>query len=117
MIIESDIERTLRERLNEYGFKVLKLYTPGNTGTMDRMILRPRYSPGPPMFVELKRPGKKLRPLQVAIGREWKQRGCMVLTPITTPHECEQTCHILIQLIMPDYMLGTNSRLQDANTM
>lgn len=117
MIHESDIERKLRERLSEYGFKVLKLYTPGNTGTMDRMILRPRYSPGPPLFVELKRPGKKLRPLQLAIGQDWKKRGCIVLTPITSIVECEQTCQVLIQLIMPDYTFATSEDLQDANIM
>lgn len=105
VISESDIERTLRERLSEYGFKVLKLYTPGNTGTMDRMILRPKYSPGPPRFVELKRFGKKLRPLQVAIGQEWAERGCDVLKPICSPHDCEQTCATLIAEVMPDYML------------
>lgn len=109
VIVESDIERKLRENLSEYGFKVLKLYTPGNIGTMDRMILNPTYSPGPPRFVELKRPGKKLRLLQVAIGQEWARRGCEVLDPITSMHECEQTCQELIQQIMPDYMLRTNA--------
>ena len=103
MLLESDIERHLVRRLTEYGFKVLKLHTPGTTGVMDRMILRPRYSPGPPMFVELKRGGKNLRQLQAKIGEDWKVRGCMVLKPCKTMGECDQLCTYLIDLIMPDY--------------
>jgi hypothetical protein len=102
MILEADIERKLH-RLADYGFKVLKLYTPGTIGVMDRMILRPRYSPGPPMFVELKRPGKKLRPLQRATAKDWKHRGCIVLKPCSTPGEVDQLCTDLITMIMPDY--------------
>ena len=103
MLLESEIERNLVRRLNEYGFKVFKLHTPGHTGVMDRMILRPRYSPGPPMFVEIKRGGKNLRAKQAAIGEDWKMRGCVVLNPVKTPGECDQLCTYLIDLIMPDY--------------
>lgn len=111
MILESVVETTLKTRLNDYGFLVYKLYTPGHTGVMDRMILRPRYSPGPPMFVEVKRPGKKLRPLQRAVGEDWARRGCRVLKPCTTLGEVEQLCHDLIQEVMPDYMLARDEQL------
>jgi hypothetical protein len=100
---ESDIERKLKQLLEDEGFKVLKLYTPGHTGVMDRMILRPKYSPGAPMFVELKKDGKKLRPLQIAIGSDWLQRGCKVLRPITNMHEMEQTAAELIGSIKAAY--------------
>jgi hypothetical protein len=103
MILEAEIEQKLRERLEEYGFKVLKLYTPGHTGTMDRMILRPRYSPGPPMFVELKRKGKKLRPLQAAIGEDWKQRGCLVLAPVLSIADMLERSNEIIEMVIADY--------------
>jgi hypothetical protein len=105
---ESDIERKLKQLLEDEGFKVLKLYTPGHTGVMDRMILRPKYSPGAPMFVELKKDGKKLRPLQIAIGSDWIQRGCKVLRPITTMHECIQQCEELIRLVAIDKRMNGN---------
>jgi hypothetical protein len=104
MILEAEIEQKLRERLENYGFKVLKLVTPGRIGTMDRMILRPRYSPGPPMFVELKRPGiKNIRPLQLAIGEDWKARGCLVLEPILGLADMLERCNEMIEMVIIDY--------------
>ena len=111
VINESEIERELCAQLTAYGFKVLKLYTPGNTGTMDRMILRPRYSPGPPMFIELKRPRKKLRPLQAAIAVDWTVRGCIVLKPCTDMGEVNERCMQLIQMILPDYAFAKEAIL------
>lgn len=103
-MLEHDLERKLREKLSDYGFLVLKLTTPGHAGVMDRMILRPRYSPGPPLFVELKKPGKaKLRPLQVGVGLDWSKRGCNVLKPCLTVGDVEQLCHDLIKLVAADY--------------
>lgn len=113
LINESDIEKRLVERLSDYGFKVLKLYTPGNTGTMDRMILRPRYSPGPPRFVELKRPGKKLRKLQAAIAIDWTARGCEVLKPCSTIADVEILCSYLIEEVMPDYAFATGDNVHE----
>ena len=111
VVNESEIERELYDQLTAYGFKVLKLYTPGNTGTMDRMILRPRYSPGPPMFIELKRPGKKLKPLQAAIAVDWTVRGCIVLKPCSNMSEVSERCMQLIQMIMPDYAFARGAEI------
>jgi hypothetical protein len=99
MISESDIERRLRDRLHEYGFRVLKLYTPGNSGTMDRMILMPKYCPGPPKFVEIKRPGKKLRELQLAVAEDWRKRGCDIMEPCCSILDVERLCHKLIEAV------------------
>lgn len=74
---ESVVEDKLKV-LERHGFKVLKLRTPGHNGVMDRMILWPKYAPRPPSFVELKRPGKEPRLLQVAVAHDWRQRGCDV---------------------------------------
>lgn len=82
MLLETDIEKYVRTTLEAKGFKVLKLVTPGTANVMDRMILRPRYWPGPPMFVEIKRGGKELRAAQAKIGEDWQMRGCHVLKPI-----------------------------------
>lgn len=111
MILESEVEQTLKRKLTDYGFLVLKLYTPGHIGVMDRMILRPRYSPGPPMFVEVKRPGKRVRKLQRAVGEDWKRRGAEVLSPVSSLHEVEQLCHDLIGLVAADYAFAQEADL------
>lgn len=76
-MIEADVERRLK-KLQDHGFVVLKLRTPGYSGTKDRMILMPKWSPAPPAFVEIKKPGKKPRPLQFAVADDWRARGCDV---------------------------------------
>lgn len=76
---EKPVEERLKERLERYGFKVLKLVTPGNNGTQDRLVLRPKWSPGPPIVVECKRPGKTERRLQELVRDEWRSRGVLVL--------------------------------------
>lgn len=46
----------------------MKFVSPGRAGVADRIVLMPPYNPtadGRIWFVELKAPGKKLRPLQV----------------------------------------------------
>jgi hypothetical protein len=99
---ENDLERTLRIRLEEYGFEVLKLRTPGYSGTMDRLILRPRYSPGAPMFLELKKDAK-LRALQEHVANDWATRGCIVLPFCKSLGEIDQLCSKLIKLVFNDY--------------
>jgi hypothetical protein len=81
---EAPVEQRLKERLEGRGFKVLKLTTPGTNGTMDRIILRPKWSPGPPWFVEIKRPGKHERRLQEVVRDDWRARGCSVWPCIST---------------------------------
>lgn len=71
--------------LERHGFAVYKLTTPGRTGVMDRMILWPKYAPRPPTFVEIKRPGEKPRPLQVAVACDWRARGCDVREFVDSP--------------------------------
>lgn len=78
-MLEAAVEGRLKRYLEKVGFKVLKLTTPGTMGVPDRMILRPKWSPGPPWFVELKRPGKAERPLQDAVRDDWRKRGVLVL--------------------------------------
>jgi hypothetical protein len=102
-INESVVERRLVDKLEDVGFMVLKLITPGYMGTMDRLILWPKYAPGLPMFLELKRPRAKLRPLQAARAADWQKRGAIVLRPCHTIEEVDQLCHDLIQVAMKTY--------------
>jgi hypothetical protein len=76
---EAAVEHRLVARLSAWGFKVLKLTTPGHNGTPDRLILRPTWAPGPPWVIELKRPGKHERRLQEIVRDEWRARGVLVL--------------------------------------
>lgn len=73
-MLEAVVEARLK-RLEDRGWKVLKLRTPGYNGPMDRLLLRPTYAPGPPVFVEIKRPGKEERPLQAGVRDNWRARG------------------------------------------
>ena len=59
---ESFIERRLVNETKSYGGIAVKFVSPGFNGMPDRILLLPG---GRISFVELKAPGKKLRPLQV----------------------------------------------------
>ncbi len=59
---ESEIEKYLRERVEELSGKAYKFISPGNSGVPDRMICLPK---GRIYFVELKTSGKSPRPLQL----------------------------------------------------
>lgn len=76
---EAPVEKRLKTRLEGHGFKVLKLVTEGTSGAPDRMILRPKWSPGAPWVVECKRPKKTERLLQATVRDEWRKRGVLVL--------------------------------------
>lgn len=83
-VLEAKIERRLVDGLTQHGFKVLKLTTPGYNGTPDRLILRPKWSPGPPWVIELKRPNKTERRLQELVRDDWRERGVLVLDMVNT---------------------------------
>lgn len=81
---EAKVETYLRDSLQGYGFKVPKLVLPGYAGAPDRLILWPTWSPAPPEFVELKRPGKDAGALQAAVADDWTARGVAVNPVIDT---------------------------------
>lgn len=70
-ITEKDIEKELREEVKKIGGKTFKFSSPGNNGVPDRMILLN----GKCYFVELKKPGEKLRPLQQVMKKRFKKLG------------------------------------------
>lgn len=89
-MLESKVENYLVRQLTQHGFSVPKLVCPGMSGVMDRLILRPKYNPGPPSVVEVKRPGETPRPLQLARADDWRQRGITVHDPVSTFAEVDE---------------------------
>lgn len=73
---ERDIEDYLRKQVKKIKGIAYKFESPGNSGVPDRLVLLPR---GKVYFVELKAPGKKSRPLQLAQQRRIANLGCEVL--------------------------------------
>lgn len=70
--LESTVERYLVSRVKALGGKVLKFTSPGNAGVADRLILLPN---GVHAFVETKRLGEPLNPLQEKFARDCKVLG------------------------------------------
>lgn len=72
---ESRIEKRLKNEIEKIGGKALKFVSPGMSGVPDRIVLLPQ---GRIVFVELKAPGKKLRPIQEYRAKELKSLGFRV---------------------------------------
>ncbi len=60
-MLEKRIEAKLKRDVKNSGGVALKFTSPGYAGVPDRIVLLPK---GKAVFVELKAPGRKLRPLQ-----------------------------------------------------
>lgn len=69
---EQKIERRLKKEIELIGGKALKFVSPGMSGVPDRIVLLPG---GRIIFVELKAPGKKLRPIQERRKKELEKLG------------------------------------------
>lgn len=94
---EALVEQRLVIGLTDKGFKVLKLTTPGTQGTPDRLILRPKWSPGPPWVIEVKQPGKHERRLQELVRDEWRARGVLVLDMVDTYEKVDALIRTLLE--------------------
>lgn len=73
---EAIIENRLKKFIESKNGKCLKFVSPGFTGVPDRICLLPG---GKIIFVEVKAPGKRARPIQVKIHRILKDLGFQVL--------------------------------------
>lgn len=69
---EQKIERRLKKEIELIGGKALKFVSPGVSGVPDRIVLLPG---GKVIFIELKAPGKKLRPIQAFRRKEFNKLG------------------------------------------
>lgn len=72
---EKTIEQKFREAVRDAGGLAVKFTSPGWDGMPDRLALLPG---GRMAFVEVKAPGKKPRPLQLARHRTLRQLGFRV---------------------------------------
>lgn len=71
-MLESFIEKQLRDEAKKRKGMALKFISPGMNGVPDRIILLPD---GKMAFVELKAPGKTPRPLQKKRNRQLESLG------------------------------------------
>jgi hypothetical protein len=69
---EKEIEEKLRREVKAMGGLALKFISPGLSGVPDRIVLLPE---GRIAFVELKAPGKTMRPLQLKRKRQLEALG------------------------------------------
>lgn len=72
---ENVVERALVVEVKARGGIAVKFVSPGLDGVPDRLVLFPN---GKIVFVELKAPGKKMRPLQVKRKRQLESFGFKV---------------------------------------
>ena len=75
MAREKTIEQKLVHKVRLMGGLALKFVSPGFDGVPDRLVLLPD---GKAAFVELKAPGKKMRPLQERRKRQLEELGFSV---------------------------------------
>ncbi len=72
-ILESDIERYLVRKVRDLGGKAYKFVSPTNRGVADRLVVLPG---GRVWFVEVKKMGGRLSPLQRFFAEDIKALGC-----------------------------------------
>ncbi|WP_270474403.1 VRR-NUC domain-containing protein [Clostridium cochlearium] len=72
---EKEIEQMLVKEVKRRGGWALKFISPGVNGVPDRLVLMPS---GRVAFVELKAPGKKMRPLQIKRKAQLEALGFLV---------------------------------------
>ena len=74
-MLEKTIEHKLTSAVKNMGGIAFKFTAPGINGVPDRLVLLPC---GKLAFIELKAPGKDMRPLQVKRKRQLEQLGFSV---------------------------------------
>jgi hypothetical protein len=74
-MLEKTIEHKLKSAVKNMGGIAFKFTAPGINGVPDRLVLLPY---GKLAFIELKAPGKDMRPLQVRRKRQLEQLGFSV---------------------------------------
>lgn len=74
-MLEKNIEYKLKSAVKNMSGIAFKFTAPGINGVPDRLVLLPH---GKLAFIELKAPGKEMRPLQVHRKRQLEQLGFSV---------------------------------------
>ncbi len=91
-MLEKEIERKLKKRVEAMGCLCLKFESPGFTGVPDRIILMPG---GEAFFVETKAPGKTERPRQKYVQEIFKKLGFIVFESIDSDEGIDQICRMI----------------------
>ncbi|MBG9548335.1 VRR-NUC domain-containing protein [Cytobacillus firmus] len=86
---ENFIEKKFAEAVKKTGSLPLKFTSPGKAGVPDRVVLIPG---GRILFVELKKPGEKLRPLQEKRKKDFENLGFKVEV-VDSIQRIEEVCH------------------------
>ncbi|WP_270578011.1 VRR-NUC domain-containing protein [Caldibacillus thermoamylovorans] len=86
---ESFLEKKFAEAIKKTGSLPLKFTSPGTAGVPDRIVLIPG---GRILFVELKKPGEKLRPLQEKRKKDLESMGFTVEI-VDSIQRIEEVCH------------------------
>ena len=92
--VEQRLTREVRQRIP--GALCLKLVCPGNAGVPDRVILLPR---GGVVFVELKRPGGKPRPLQAEMHDRLMRLGFRVFGCVDSYEAVDEVVRVCNNLV------------------
>ena len=74
-MLEKTIEYKLKSAVKNLGGIAFKFTAPGINGVPDRLVLLPH---GKSAFIELKAPGRKMRPMQIRRKRQLEQLGFLV---------------------------------------
>lgn len=83
-MLESKLEARLTRLLRAKGCIPLKFVSPGQAGVPDRIVLIPGGPSHPPetVFVEMKAPGEKERPLQARVHDALRAAGYTVFSSV-----------------------------------
>lgn len=90
-MLEKTLEAKLRTEVKRAGGLALKFISPGKAGVPDRLVLLPG---GRVYFVEMKRPGGKLRPLQRKVIQDFRKLGFKTFV-IDSANSIQDFIHIL----------------------
>lgn len=74
-MLESELEKYLVKEIKRIGGQAPKWVSPGNRGVQDRIVILPG---GRTIYVEMKAPGKQLKPLQVRWAKILRNMGHQV---------------------------------------
>ena len=72
---EREVEKALANAVKKLGGIALKFVSPGMVGVPDRLVLLPKRKMA---FIELKAPGKQMRPIQIKRKRQLEVLGFKV---------------------------------------
>lgn len=92
-MLEKDIEKYFRHKLIDQGCLVFKFVSPGSVGVPDRIIIS---KTGKVYFVELKRPGGKIRKLQTLCIQKLKSYNVWAGV-ISAKAEVDDFCKLVIR--------------------